>query len=124
MKVCITATGNDLASGIDPRFGRCRTFLFVDTETMACTAVANPAMTAGGGAGTQAAQLVADEGAAAVLTGNIGPNAFSALDAAGIKMYVGLSGTVQQVVDEFKSGVLQAAGRPSVERHAGMNRGR
>ena len=120
MKVCVTSTGSDLNALIDPRFGRCMVFLFIDTETMEFEAVANPAATAGGGAGTKAAQIVADKGAIAVLTGNVGPNAYSALDAAGIKIYVGLSGSCKEAVDKFKNSKLETTAAPSVGRHAGM----
>ena len=34
MKVAISSTGKDLESQIDPRFGRCAYFLFVDTDDM------------------------------------------------------------------------------------------
>ena len=120
MKICITSTGNDLSAPIDPRFGRCQIFLFVDTETMEFEAVSNPAATSGGGAGTQAAQLVADKGAATVLTGNVGPNAFTALDAAGIKTYTGLAGTALEAVNKLKKGQLLPVSKPTVDRHSGM----
>ncbi len=106
MKLCISSYGNDLGSNIDPRFGRSRVFLFVDSETMEYEAVENHAVTAGGGAGTHAAQLVTNKGAGAVLTGNVGPNADSALRAAGIMVYVGLVGTCRDAVDKFKKGEL------------------
>jgi predicted Fe-Mo cluster-binding NifX family protein len=123
MKVCISCTGNNLDAPLDPRFGRCPVFLFVDTDSMECEAVQNPAMSAGGGAGTQAAQLVAGRGAAAVLTGNAGPNAFSALTAAGIKIYAGLSGTAREAVEQFKSGAAREITDASVDRHFGMGGG-
>ena len=124
MKVCVTSTGNDISADIDPRFGRCRVFLFVDTDTMECEAVENPAMMAGGGAGTQAAQLVADKGASSVLTGNAGPNAFSALNAAGIDIYVGLAGTAKDAVEKLKKGELKPISKASVGRHFGTGGGR
>jgi len=120
MKVCVTATSGSLTAPVDPRFGRCGFFVIVDTETMEHTAMENPAMSAGGGAGTKAARIVAEAGARAVLTGNIGPNAFEALSAAGIQAYTGLSGTVQDAVAAFKSGSLQPVAQPTVKAHAGM----
>ena len=124
MKTCVSSTGSDLNSQVDPRFGRCRVFLFVDTDTMECEAVENPAMMAGGGAGTQAAQLVADKGASSVLTGNAGPNAFSALNAAGIDIYVGLAGTAKDAVEKLKKGELKPISEASVGRHSGTGGGR
>ena len=120
MKVCISSTGKDLSAPIDPRFGRAQLFLFVDTETMEYECVENPAMTAGGGAGTKAAQLVSDKGAQAVLTGNVGPNAFSALSAAGVKIYAGMTGTARQAVEQFKTGQVLPVSGPSVGAHSGM----
>ena len=121
MKVCVTATGKDLDAAVDPRFGRCQVFVFVDTDTMDYGVVENQAMMSGGGAGTKAAQVVADSGATAVLTGNVGPNAFRALDAAGIKIYLGAGGTVRETLDMFTKGQLKETAGSSVEQHAGMN---
>ncbi|MCX5903143.1 MAG: NifB/NifX family molybdenum-iron cluster-binding protein [Proteobacteria bacterium] len=120
MKVCISSIGKDLSAFVDPRFGRSQLFLFVDTETMEYECVENPALTAGGGAGTKAAQLVSDKGAQAVLTGNVGPNAFSALNAAGIKIYAGMTGTALQAVEKFKNGLVLPVIGPSVGAHSGM----
>jgi len=120
MNVCISSTGKDLSAPVDPRFGRSQLFLFVDTETMKYECIENPALTAGGGAGTKAAQLVSDKGAQAVLTGNVGPNAFSALNAAGIKIYAGMTGTAQQAVEKFKSGQVLPVSSPSVGAHFRM----
>ncbi len=120
MKLCISSCGNNLESSIDPRFGRSQMFIFVDSETMEYEVVKNPAMNAGGGAGTQAAQLVVNNGAEAVLTGNVGPNANSVLNAANIKVYVGLAGTCRDAIAKFKKDEIQAVNKPSVARHAGM----
>lgn len=122
MKLCISSTQNDLDASVDPRFGRCQYFLFVNTETMSFEAVGNPAFIAGGGAGVQAAQLVANKGADVVITGNVGPNAFQALQAAGLKIVTGAQGTVRDVIDGFKEGAFGYAGTPSVESHYGTRR--
>jgi predicted Fe-Mo cluster-binding NifX family protein len=84
MKICISSAGNDLNAKVDPRFGRCQNFLFVDIDTLEAEAVQNLAASSGGGAGTKAAQLVADKRVEAVLTGNVGPNAYTAIEAAWI----------------------------------------
>jgi len=122
MKLCISSTNNDLEASVDPRFGRCQYFLFVDTETMNFEAVGNPAFIAGGGAGIQAAQFVVNKGAKVVLTGDVGPNAFKALQAGGVKIVTGAQGPVKDVIERFNKGELGYAGAPSVESHAGMRR--
>ena len=123
MKIAITSTGNTLDSPVDPRFGRCQFFIFVDPETMEFEAVENQAMMAAGGAGIQAAQFVANEGAQAIVTGNVGPNAVSSLMAAGIKLYVGATGTVRETVNRFKTGQLREVSEATVGPHTGMGRG-
>ncbi|HEC94895.1 MAG TPA: dinitrogenase iron-molybdenum cofactor biosynthesis protein [Thermoplasmatales archaeon] len=120
MKICVTSTGKDLDAQVDPRFGRCRYFLVVDTETMDGEAISNESAAASGGAGIQAAQLVAKTGVKTVLTGNVGPNAFQTLQAAGIKVVTGVSGTVKDVVEKYKKGELRETTAPSVGRHFGM----
>jgi predicted Fe-Mo cluster-binding NifX family protein len=120
MKICISSTGNDLNAKIDSRFGRCQNFLFVDMDTLETEAVPNPAATAGGGAGTKAAQLVADKSVEAVLTGNVGPNAYTALEAAGIKIYAGVHGICQDAFDAFKQGYFVPVSGPTTESHTGL----
>lgn len=124
MKIAVTSTGNTLDSPIDPRFGRCQFFIFVDPESMQFEAAENQATMAAGGAGPQAAQFVANQGVKAVLTGNAGPNAVAALKAAGIKIYVGATGTVKETLNLFKTGQLQEVDKATVEQHAGMGEGR
>jgi predicted Fe-Mo cluster-binding NifX family protein len=41
MKVCITSQGDTLEASVDPRFGRCQYFIFIDTETDSFEAIAN-----------------------------------------------------------------------------------
>lgn len=120
MRIVVTSTGQDLDSQIDPRFGRCQNFVFVDTDSMEFEAVANPNISAAGGAGIQSAQMVADRGAEVVLTGNCGPNAFQTLSAAGVQVIVGVSGTVRDAVEAYKSGQLQTVGGPNVADHSGV----
>jgi predicted Fe-Mo cluster-binding NifX family protein len=124
MKIVVTAEGNDLSAPTSPRFGRCPTFVFVETETMVFEAVPNPAASASGGAGIQAAQFVVEQGAEAVLTNNVGPNAMEVLQAAGIPVYVISGGVVREVVDAYKAGQLELATGANVQAHAGMGRGR
>jgi predicted Fe-Mo cluster-binding NifX family protein len=124
MKILITAEGNDLNAPTSPRFGRCPTYVFVDTETMAFEAVSNPAVSAPGGAGIQAAQFVIEQGAQAVLTGNIGPNAADVFKAGGVQVYLNDTSTVRAAVEAFTAGQLQLSQGATVQAHAGMRMGR
>ena len=120
MKIAITSQGKDLNANLDPRFGRCQYFLIYDTESEELEVLENPNISAGGGAGIQAAQTVAEKGVEAVLTGNVGPNAFRTLSAAGITVYAGVPGRVLDAIDGLKKGVLKPYNAPSVESHHGM----
>jgi predicted Fe-Mo cluster-binding NifX family protein len=125
MKIAVSATGKDLNCQIDPRFGRCQYFVFIDPETMEFEALENAGLMASGGAGVQAAQLVAQKGAKVLITGNLGPNAASVLSASGIKVYLVPGGRVEDVIKGYKSRSLHEAGGATVPPHFGMegNRG-
>jgi len=122
MKICVTSEGKILDSRVDPRFGRCQYFIFFDTETSKFEAQENANAQFQGGAGIQSAQLVNSKGAKAVLTGNVGPNAFQTLSAAGIQIYTGVSGTVEEAIEDFKSGKLTLTESPSVGSKFGMGK--
>jgi predicted Fe-Mo cluster-binding NifX family protein len=124
MKIAVSATGKDLSCQIDPRFGRCQYFIFVDSETMEFEAFENGGLMASGGAGVQTAQLIAQKGARTIITGNLGPNAASALSASGIKVYLVPSGTVKEVIEGYKTGSLREASGATVPPHFGMGGGR
>lgn len=125
MKVAISASGENLDAEIDPRFGRCQYFIFVETDTMDYETIPNESMMTAGGAGIQAAQFVIDKGAKAVITGNLGPNAYYTLNSGGIKLITGVSGSVREAIEKFKKGELKEISGPSVRAHFGMGgRGR
>jgi len=124
MKVAVTATGPSLDAALDPQFGRCSYFVIVESDDMSVEVVENANSSLGGGAGIQSAQLMAQRGVKAVLTGNCGPNAHQTLSAAGIDVVVGCSGTVSEAVQAFTSGQLSAASAPNVASHSGMDGGR
>jgi len=119
MKVAVTASGPDLESQVDPRFGRCQYLVIVDPETMQFEAVENSG-TAAQGAGVATGQLVASKGVKAVLTGNCGPNAHQVLSAAGVQVITGVSGSVKDAVAKYKSGQLKPALEPDVPAHYGQ----
>jgi len=118
MKIAVSSTGNELTSAIDPRFGRAAYFIIFNTDDNSYEAVSN-AENAGAaqGAGVQAAQTVANKKPDWVVSGNIGPKAFSALKAAGVKMASFDSGTVMQAVKLVMEGGLTEIGGANVQGH-------
>jgi predicted Fe-Mo cluster-binding NifX family protein len=123
MKICITSLGNNLDAEVDPRFGRANYFLIVDMDNMESEAIQNPYMQAGGGAGIQAAQFVANKDVEAVITGNTGPNAFQVLKEAGLSVISGVSGSVKSAIEKYKNGELKSVENPTVNEKFGMSRG-
>jgi predicted Fe-Mo cluster-binding NifX family protein len=120
MKVCITAVGNDLNSPIDPRFGRCASFMIVDTESMEFRVLQNRSAYQAGGAGIQAAGDVVKEGISAVISGAIGPNAIEVLRAANVEFYEAMPGSVKDNVEALKAGRLKKMYAPTVPGHFGQ----
>lgn len=116
MKVIVTALGAGMESPVDPHFGRAKYFVLVDTETGDHATHDNAQnLNAIHGAGIQAAQCVARLGAEAVVTGHVGPKAFATLQAAGIAIYEGASGTVADAIRSLRAGQLQQAAQADVE---------
>ena len=123
MKIVVSSSGENINAQIDPRFGRCTYFIDVDSESLDFEAVPNESMMASGGAGIQAAQAVANKGAEVVITGNVGPNAFQTLNAAGLKIIIGATGTIQEVIEKYKNGELKETDTATVKSHFGAGRG-
>ncbi len=109
MKLAISISGKTLDSPFDSRFGRASAFCVVDTESGEWQAFDNPAISASGGAGVQAAQFVASQGTQAVVSGAFGPNAYDTLAAADIEMYIASGDQAQsatEILEMFKAGKL------------------
>ena len=118
MKIIVTARGKEMSDEVDPRFGRAKFFILVDADTKEATAHDNSQnLNAAQGAGIQAAQSVVRLGAEAVISGNVGPNAFQTLNAAGIKVYLCSQATVEEAVRKFKAGELKEVDSANVQGH-------
>ena len=118
MKLAVTSQKNNLQSPLDARFGRAKYFILVDTESGTFSAVDNAVnLNAAQGAGIQEGKRVAELGVQGLITGHVGPKALSTLQAAGVQVHTGASGTVAEAIDQFKAGKLAALKTADVEAH-------
>ena len=118
MKIAVACSGKTLESPVDNRFGRAAGFIVYDTDNDTFTVTDNSHnLNAAQGAGTQAAQNVANTGAGAVIAPNYGPKAFQVLKAVGIKAYISTGGTVKEAIENYKSGKLSESGSANVQGH-------
>jgi predicted Fe-Mo cluster-binding NifX family protein len=107
MKIVVSAKGATPESEVDPRFGRAACFLVFDTGNGVWQAVDNaPAISAAHGAGIQSAETVCRLGAEIVISGHVGPKAFTVLAAGGLKIYQGDARTAREAVEAFQRGQL------------------
>ena len=127
--IAVPSFGNGgLNELMNPRFGRCVSFTFVNIEggeIKEVKAVPNTAANAMGGAGIQAAQLVANNGATEVVVGSLGPNAYQSLAALNLKINQAPNQqiTVKECIDLYLQGKLQQVGSSTVPAHFGMGGG-
>jgi len=119
MKIAITSTGTEMNSDLDPRFGRAQYFIIYDIENNKIVEVINnnSNLNASGGAGTSAAQVIADNDATTVISGNFGPNASKGLLAFGIKMYQSDVQKIEEVVAAYQAGTLVEISGATVAGH-------
>jgi len=101
MKICITAQGPALDSPFEHHFARAPYFIFYDTKTGKKDSVRNGFVVSDSGLGRNAVELLKQNGLEAVITGDIGENAKSLLDGAGIRIYrFEGEGTIRKVLGE------------------------
>lgn len=113
MKICISSTGPDENAQVSSVFGRCPYFIVYDDQEKKYGTLKNEAWQAARGAGIAAAQKVSDAGCQVLITGNVGPNAFYALQSAGIKAFQGTERSVQKAVKDFQEGKLNRLEKPA-----------
>jgi predicted Fe-Mo cluster-binding NifX family protein len=81
----------------------------------------NDSSGASGGAGVQSAKFVADNGAKAVITGNVGPKAYNALNAAGIEIITIEAGIlVKEAVLNYQAGKYRPVTGATATEHSGI----
>jgi predicted Fe-Mo cluster-binding NifX family protein len=121
-RVAVTCVSDAPDAVIDPRFGRCQYFMILGPDG-GIEVVPNTAKDLGNGAGIQAAQEMIDRKVEAVITGDVGPNAYRVLSAAGIDVYVGCGGAAKDAIERYRRGDLAQATAATSPGHHGMGRG-
>lgn len=114
MKIAVTASNNNgYESKVNKHFGRSPFFAIVDTEVEEIDLIKNSAAQARSGAGVQAAQLISDQGVEVLLSGSVGPKAYTALSSGNIKMYITKDKTVREAVESFENNELSQLTSPN-----------
>ncbi|MFP4434989.1 MAG: NifB/NifX family molybdenum-iron cluster-binding protein [Phycisphaerae bacterium] len=119
MQIAVTAQDHELSAPVDPRFGRAKFFVVVDTESGESSPADNTQNlnAAQGAGGIQAGRNVIELGVKAVITGHVGPKAFTTLQAGGVAVYTGATGTVADAIEQFKAGKLEQSTGADVQGH-------
>jgi predicted Fe-Mo cluster-binding NifX family protein len=108
MLICIpTMDRKGLEGWVSPHFGRAETFTFVDTDSNAVRVIDNTGQHQGGA--LTPAQLISQEGSHLVLCSGLGPRAVKVFEQAGIEVFIGASGTVEEALEAYRSGILKEA---------------
>ncbi|MFX0096487.1 MAG: NifB/NifX family molybdenum-iron cluster-binding protein [Candidatus Hodarchaeota archaeon] len=117
-KIVVSSQGpGGLDALVDPRFARCPVFTVIDVSDgviKLADVVQNTSADRPRGAGIQAAQIVANLGAKAVIAGNLGPNALGSLKQLGIKVLAAPLGmTIRDVIQKYLEGALTEITTPT-----------
>jgi predicted DNA-binding protein (UPF0251 family)/predicted Fe-Mo cluster-binding NifX family protein len=116
--IAITSTDGTLDGMVDERFGRSRKIILYNRENRSLETIDNTvSMNSPQGAGTQTARVVVETSAQAVISGHLGPNAFRALQAAGIDAYRASNMTVRDALTKLEEGDLAKLADADVEGH-------
>ncbi len=116
MRIAVSTTSGGLDDKVSEVFGRAVSFTIVDVEDgdiRNVDVIRNDFAVRGGGAGIAVSQFLADKGVEVVLTGNVGPNALSVLNSAGIKVYRAGGLKVSEAIEKFLKGELEQILVPS-----------
>jgi len=107
LRIAISSDKPDLEARVGSRLGTSEYLIVVDLRTMAVEAMPNPGASGQGRGGIQAVVLAITKKVNTVLTGYCSPTASKYLTANGIEVLTGVSGTVAEVVQQYRKGELQ-----------------
>jgi predicted DNA-binding protein (UPF0251 family)/predicted Fe-Mo cluster-binding NifX family protein len=107
-RIAVTSVDGTIEGMVHERFGRARHLIVLDPETGESEVIDNW-QRAGipEGAGMQTARKIVGLNVNTVISGHFGPNAFRALEAAGISAYTVLDMTVGEALRNYRAGRLR-----------------
>ena len=119
--VAISAEGPSVDDAVDPRYGRAGGFVlaaFPHGDLSLAPSITyldnGDAQIRATGAGIATTEHLADAGVSVVISGYVGPKAFAALKAGGVKIGQNLDNmTVAEAVDLYKAGRVEFADAPN-----------
>ena len=107
MKVVVSAEGVNKDSKLDKRFGRAKNFILFDSDKNSYELIDNTAKQGAHGAGPKAAQLVIENKADALITGNLGPKAYTVIDETNIETFRGKEVSVEKNIEYYLNNKLE-----------------
>lgn len=121
MKIAVSAMGPGPDAILARHFGRCACFVVYDMDDKTYSNLLTMAKRRVG-VGIRAAKGLVGSGVRVVVAGNIGPNAYRILEAAGVMCYTGVSGTVRDCVEAYGQGRLRAVNSATALPYAGIKK--
>jgi len=126
MKITVATQQGGLDDQVSAIVGRAPTFTVVETsneEIIDSKVLQNEFSQAQSGAGVQAAQMLAEEGAQAIIGGNFGPNLARVFTQSGVKMYQASGVTTEEAIHQLLRGQLTEASGSTEPPGRGKGRG-
>jgi predicted Fe-Mo cluster-binding NifX family protein len=118
MRIAVSTLGPGVDALVDERFGRARYLQVFEGEDRVVTLDNAVNFDALQGAGIGAAEKVVEQGVDAVITGHLGPKAYRALQAAGVRGYNGAGLNAREAIRAFHSDGLPVLSEG--EAHSGV----
>ena len=105
MRIALASDGQELTSKLNPRLGRARYIIIVDTIKKDFVVIDNEEISdLSGGAGVKAAEAIVEQKVDFVVSQNFGPNALRVFKASDVKAAVISGGTVEEAIEDIKRG--------------------
>ena len=115
-RIAICADSEDIEQAVSNRFARCNFYALYDFDSKTFSFTNNEAKKEMSGAGSKAAQVISELNAEVVLVPEVGPKAYTALNAFDIDVYSYQKGSsVKETVYQFYENKLEKVTGPTTK---------